>query len=148
MSHLYPIAETAADALNEAKLAALTRYEAEALADGREILCLETEWLSPKGDNLNEIIDAAEAGPGLGFVQHYEDEKGAPVLAITYWKLGSALAAPKQKSPEPPAEPTEDHTDDLYFRDGRTKPFRKHRRKKFVDPRQMDMFASGADPEE
>ena len=90
MSHLYPLAANAKEAL-KAELAALTRYEAEALADGKEIVKLETEWITPSGNDIHEIIDAAHAGPGQGFVQRYEDEAGAPVLAVTYWKIGKAV---------------------------------------------------------
>lgn len=150
MSHLYPIAETASEALNGAKLAALTRYEAEALADEREIVCLETEWLTPENENVLEAIDAANSGPGLGFVQQYEDEAGAPVLAVTYWKLGgpAKTASSKAKIAEETPQEEEDHTDDLYFREGRTKPSSKHKRKKYIDPRQLDMFTSNQLPED
>ena len=141
MSHLYPIAKTAEEAFENAANAARTRYEAEALADGREIIKLETEWISPGSDDILAILDAAEAGPGHGFVQQYEDESGAPVIAVTYWKIGETRK-PARTKPEPKAQPQsgEDHTDDLYFRSGRTKPARKRGRKKYVDPRQLDMF--------
>lgn len=150
MSHLYPIAETAEEALTDAKVAALTRYEAEALADGREIERLETEWLTREKTGISEVIDAADAGPGLGFVQQYEDESGAPVLAVTYWKLGAPTnaSAKPDKPADKPKEVPEDHTDDLYFRQGRTKPARKRGRKKYIDPRQMDMFGSSGAEEE
>ena len=149
MSHLYPIAETAEDALERATLAALTRYDAEALAEGHNILKLETEWITPASDDVVGIMEAADAGPGKGFVQRYEDEKGAPVLAVTYWKLGDIAAKPAKPKP-PPSKPStdEDHTDDLYFRHGRTKPSKRGGRKKFIDPRQMDMFSAPADPED
>lgn len=147
MSHLYPLASTAKDAFENAKFAARTRYEAEALVKEFEILKLETEWITPEGDDIHAIIDAAEDGPGHGFVQRYEDEKGAPVLAVTYWKIGGKKipAKAKPKAPPPLSEPVEDHTDDLYFREGRTKPARKRGRKKFVDPRQIDMFPPAPD---
>ena len=141
MSHLYPIAESAADALERAELVALTRYEAEALAGDREIERLETEWLTPPTDDVIAMMDTADAGPGQGFVQRYENEKGDPILAVTYWKLGGPAKAKKTIAlPASPQDPENDHTDDLYFREGRTKPARKRRRKKYVDPRQIDMF--------
>ena len=141
MSHLYPIATNAKDAFETAQLAARTRYEAEALAGDREIIKLETEWITPAGDDIHAIMDAAEAGPGLGFVQQYENETGAPVIAVTYWKIGGPKkTTPPPKKPASTAQTTEDHTDDLYFREGRTKPTRKRSRKKYVDPRQLDMF--------
>ena len=139
MSHAYPLGKTARDALKNAREAARTRYEAEDLADGVVIKALETEWLTPKEKELAKFLELAEANPGHGFVQHYEDESGNPVLAVTYWKLGKAAAKPKPKPkpvPAPDAE-ADDHTDDLYFRSGRTK---KSRRKRFVDPNQMDLF--------
>ena len=141
MSHLYPIAANAKDAFETATLAARTRYEAEALVEDREIVKLETEWLTPEGDDISAILDAAEAGPGQGFVQRYEDESGAPVIAVTYWKIGGPkkVARPAKQPPAQPAT-AEDHTDDLYFRSGRTKPSKKRGRKKYVDPRQLDMF--------
>lgn len=151
MSHLYPLAASADEALKHATLAALTRYEAEALAEDREIVRLETEWISSAGDDVLSIMDAADAGPGQGFVQRYEDENGAPILAVTYWKLGGerkAKSAQKVTEEPNPAETEEDHTDDLYFRSGRTKPARKRSRKKYVDPRQIDMFPLETDSED
>lgn len=139
MSHAYPLGKTARDALKNAKSAARTRYEAEDLADGAAIASLETEWLTPNAKELPKILEQADANPGHGFIQNYEDAAGKTVLAVTYWKLAKAAKKPKPK-PAPPkeAEPTEeDHTDDLYFKSGRTK---KSRRKKFVDPNQLDLF--------
>lgn len=140
MSHLYPLAASAAEALASPEPAARTRYEAETLAGEATIAGLETEWISP-GDEQAETSDAtAEAGVGAGFVQRYEDAAGAPVYAVTYWKLETA---PKKKAAKPkkaPAKKTEDDTDELYFRSGRTKPRKKKSTPK-VDPRQLDLFA-------
>ena len=141
MSHAYPLGKTARDALKNAKAAARTRYEAEDMADGAAIASLETEWLTPSAKDLPKILEQAEANPGHGFIQNYEDAAGKTVLAVTYWKLAKAAKKPKPK-PAPPkeTEPTEeDHTDYLYFKSGRTK---KSRRKKFVDPNQMDLFGA------
>ena len=141
MSHAYPLGKTARDALKNAKLAARTRYEAEDLAEDVAISALETEWLPPAAKALAKILDQAEANPGHGFVQHYEDASGNKVLAITYWKLSKAAKKPKPKpAPIKPKEPQDDdHTDDLYFKSGRTK---KSRRKRFVAPNQMDLFGA------
>ena len=137
MSHAYPLGKTARDALKAAKQAARTRYEAEELADGIAIAALETEWITPSEKELPKILEQAEANPGHGFVQNYEDGAGNTVLAVTYWKLAKAAKKPKP-APKPKAEPVaEDHTDDLYFKSGRTK---KSRRKQAVDPNQMDLF--------
>lgn len=141
MSHAYPLGKTARDALKNAKAAARTRYEAEDLAEDAAIASLETEWLTPSAKELPKILEQAEANPGHGFVQNYEDAAGKTVLAVTYWKLAKAAKKPKPK-PTPPKEAApaeEDHTDDLYFKSGRTK---KSRRKKFVDPNQMDLFGA------
>ena len=139
MSHAYPLGKTARDALKSAKAAARTRYEAEDLADDVAIAALETEWLTPAAKELSKILEQAEANPGHGFVQHYEDAAGNTVLAVTYWKLDKAKkqSKPQPKPITPPDVPVEDYTDDLYFKSGRTK---KSRRKRFVDPNQMDLF--------
>ncbi len=141
MSHAYPLGKTARDALKNAAAAARTRYEAEDLADGVAISALETEWITPATKDLSKILEQADANPGHGFVQHYEDGSGNTVLAVTYWKLAKAKKkpAPKPKADPEPKTDEEDHTDDLYFKSGRTK---KSRRKHVVDPNQMDLFGS------
>ncbi len=139
MSHAYPLGKTARDALKNAKDAARTRYEAEDLADGVAIDALETEWLTPSAKDLPKILEQAEANPGHGFVQNYEDGSGNTVLAVTYWKLAKATKKAKPKPEPAPKATEEDHTDDLYFKSGRTK---KSRRKTFVDPNQMDLFGA------
>lgn len=143
MSHTYPLGKTARDALKASGEPARTRYEAEDLADGAEIKALETEWLTPSATELPKLLALAEASPAHRFVQNYEDASGNTVLAVTYWKVAKAKAKPKPK-PQPKTD-TEDHTDDLYFRAGRTK----KRKQKPVDPNQLDLFgqpkAPGAD---
>ncbi|MEM9178916.1 MAG: hypothetical protein AAGA89_04360, partial [Pseudomonadota bacterium] len=131
--------KTARDALKNASEAARTRYEAEELAEDMAIAALDTEWITPAAKDLARILEQAEQNPGHGFVQHYEDGDGNTVLAVTYWKLAKTQKKPKPKPrPIPAPDPNqEDHTDDLYFKSGRTK---KSRRKKFVDPNQMDLF--------
>ncbi|MEM9376774.1 MAG: hypothetical protein AAGA72_11185 [Pseudomonadota bacterium] len=141
MSHLYPIGKTARDALIHARGAARTRYEAEDLSGDIAIAALETEWITPSAKELTKMLEQAEANPGQGFVQNYEDASGNTVLAITYWKLAKAAKQPKPK-PKPipaPSANDDDHTDDLYFKSGRTK---KPRRKRYIDPNQMDLFGA------
>lgn len=151
MSLAYPLARTAKDALDGASLAARTRYDAEELAEGTPILSLETEWLKPASAEIPALLKQAESGEAKGFIQTYEDADGKPVLAVTYWKLGKAPAKKKAEAQKAPPEPEKpkpakkkspetDHTDDLYFRHGRTRPSRRSR--KAVDPRQMDLFMS------
>ena len=148
MSHAYPLAICASEAFT-AEHAARTRYEAEALSDGVAIVALETEWLTPAPTEAQNMLTMADQANGKGFVQRYEDADGNPVLAVTYWKLkrdaepaAAAPAPPPIKAPPPAPTPKTDHTDDLYFRQGRTKPRRS--RSKPVDKRQMDLF-SGPD---
>lgn len=144
MSHFYPLATSVEDALTPGHPVARTRAEAERLGNGKVIHSLETEWLNVSEADLPEMLAKAEATEGSGFVQRYEDSSGAPVLAITYWNLSAKAPEKKNKKASTPAEtvepeaaPTgEDHTDDLYFRSGRTKP----RRKSKIDPNQMDLF--------
>ena len=140
MSHAYPLGKTARDALKGAKEAARTRYEAEDLAGDVAVAALETEWITPSEKDLPKIMEQAAENPGHGFVQHYEDGSGNTVLAVTYWKLAKAKKKKSAPKPKPIPEGTaeqEDHTDDLYFKSGRTK---KSRRKRFIDPNQMDLF--------
>lgn len=150
MSLAYPLAMTVEEALTGAQKAARTRYDAEVLAEGQSVMALETEWVKPGPDDVAVLLKQAESGEAKGFIQIYEDADGAPVLAVTYWKLGAPVAGkqptpakvdkPKAEKPartEKAGKAEEDHTDDLYFRHGRT---RKSRRKRHVDPRQMDLF--------
>ena len=152
MSLAYPLASSADDALEGAGEAARTRYDAEALAGDRPVLSLETEWLKPEVASVDALVKQAESGDAKGFIQIYEDADGKPVLAVTYWKLGDPVARksktaksageatkPAARKPQREKSEAEDHTDDLYFRHNRG---RKSRRKKHVDPRQMDLFVS------
>jgi len=148
MGHLYPLASSVDAALDAPAHAARTRYEADALAGEHCVLALETEWLELDDDTAAKAEAQARTGPGEGFVQRYENADGRPVLAVTYWKLaassrpatrkpdqdGPALSAtPAPMAASPPASAQGDHTDDLYFRGGRT---RKRRRAPRTDPRQ------------
>jgi hypothetical protein len=152
MSLAYPLAQSGEDALKGVSQAARTRYEAEDLAGDTEVLSLETEWLNPATADLPALMKQAESGEAKGFMQVYEDADGMPVLAVTYWKLGGPVkpktaaakaaapeAAETKPKPQKPKGDEIDHTDDLYFRHGRT---RKARRKPQSDPRQMDLFVS------
>lgn len=136
MGHLYPLAADARSAISGAVHAARTRGDAERLAGDVVVEKLETEWLTLTLEEAEALLARADAVAGDGFVQRYEDEQGNPVLAITYWKVSDC--APSSAPPPPkPAEP--DHTDDLYFKAGRTRK-RKSRRRRPVDPRQLDLF--------
>lgn len=136
MSHAYPLAPDAASALKGATLAARTRAEAEHLARGQTVVALQTDWIDMAADGVEAMLSAAEAGPGHGFVQTYENLDGKPTLAVTYWKLEPSVIvpqAPVERAPDP--EP-EDETDDLYFKQKSSK-----RRTKGPDPNQLDLFS-------
>lgn len=145
MSHLYPLAISAKDALNTPDHAALTRFEAQNLAGLTPLIGLVTEWLTMSVQKGAEARAAAETGCGVGFVQYYENAAGEAVLAVTYWQLADPNAGligpePDSQDEEPVSLPHEDdHTDDLYFRSGRT---RKRGPRKAVDPNQMDLFGN------
>ena len=134
MSHNYPIAETAKQAIGGGVDTARTRYEAEEKVPGQAIICLETEWLNLSPTDADALRAEAEQGPGHGFIQYYEDGDGQPVLAVTFWKLGK-----QKKAPPPPPKPVadNDHTDDLYFKSAKAK---RQAKKRAPDPNQMDLF--------
>jgi hypothetical protein len=145
----YPIAANAREAL-DAEGGARTVGEARELAKGPVTLVID--WLRPQPAEREAVQAKADAGVARGFVQLYEDAKGQPVIAVSYWKpdrAGGPKAKKAKTKAEKPATPAEDHTDDLYF----TKPGMKAKRKpKGRDPNQLDLFgpdqkgAEHADP--
>ncbi|MEO0882756.1 MAG: hypothetical protein AAFY34_08460 [Pseudomonadota bacterium] len=141
MSHTYPLAASAVDALNAPEHAARTRHDAERLAgEEMRVISLETEWLTLDADNIGDLMERAETGVGDGFIQRYENADGSPVLAVTYWRLVPQLKGiGSKKATAKPKSKREDHTDDLYFKKGRTKP----RHRKGVHPQQLDLFEEG-----
>lgn len=149
MPLLYPIAANAREAL-DAEGGVRTIGEARELAKGP--VTLVSDWLRPTPAEREAVQGKAEAGVSRGFVQLYEDAKGQPVIAVSYWKPDRAGGAKPKKAKaraEKPAQPAEDHTDDLYF----TKPGMKAKKKlKSPDPNQLDLFgpdqkgAEHADP--
>jgi hypothetical protein len=146
----YPIAKTARAALDQ-EGGARTVAEARELAGGP--VTLVSDWLRPQPAEREEIEAKAQAGVARGFVQFYENDKGQPVIAVSFWKPTSGVKtkAPKGKKAakteaaaepddtrEGAPDPAEDHTDDLYF----NKPGAKtKRKKKAADPNQLDLFA-------
>jgi hypothetical protein len=149
MPLLYPIAANAREAL-DAEGGVRTIGEARELAKGP--VTLVCDWLRPSPDERESVQVKADAGVARGFVQLYEDAKGQPVVAVSYWKPDRAGGAKPKKpkaKPAKPVAPAEDHTDDLYF----TKPGMKAKRKpKEANPNQLDLFgpdqkgAEHADP--
>lgn len=133
----FPIAATARAAL-DAEGGARTVAEARELANGP--VQLVSEWLRPKPGEREEVQGKAEAGIARGFVQLYEDVKGRPVIAVTFWKPeGGVKTKAKTSGPdrEARAKPADDHTDDLYFSKPGAKP---KKRKRTADPNQLDLF--------
>ena len=147
MSQAYPLGKTLDAALSKVAPAARTRMEAKALAGGLEVVELATDWLTVSEEAAAAMFAPSDA-LAHGHLQRYEDEDGHPVIAVTWWKLAAADAAPKKAArPKPEPEKTEepaDHTDDLYFRHGRTKPSRR----RYVDPRQLDLFHNAPESKE
>ncbi len=146
MPLMFPIADNARAAL-AADAGARSLAEASRLAG--HAVALVSEWLRPVGKEADELVALAEAGASLGFVQRYEDAKGAPVLAVTYWKAEKGGADDVADDPAEAAETgreaaasTPDTVDDLYFeRPGAQRRRVRQRRPQGVDPRQLDLFA-------
>lgn len=162
----YPIAATARAALD-------TEDGARTIGEAREkagmAVTLVSEWLRPQPAERDEVQGRAEAGASRGFVQLYEDVKGRPVIAVTFWKptaqgaqaesgkadkakadgtkaksaKASRAKAAKEKPVEAPPAPV-DTVDDLYFeKSGATRRAARRRRSE-RDTRQLDLFG-GAD---
>jgi len=134
MPLLYPIAPNARAAL-DAEGGARTIAEARELAGAPVELI--SDWLRPQPAERDEVQGKAEAGIGRGFVQVYEDAKGRPVIAVTFWKPVAPSKKPKKARTEK-AAPAEDRTDDLYFE--KKKGAKAKRKTKTRDPNQLDLF--------
>jgi hypothetical protein len=140
MSLAYPIAQTLEDAARPGVKFARSRREAAELSPGLAVVGLETGWLHLTEAEALALFGAQGADGPAGHLQRYEDTSGHVVVAISWWKVADPKAAPSQLPP--PAIPAatardkSDHTDDLYFRRGRTK----SKRRKPVDPNQLDLF--------
>lgn len=139
MPLLFPIAPSPREAL-DAEGGARTVAEARELVKGQ--VALVTDWLRPLPSEREALQGKADAGVARGFVQIYEDAKGNPVFAVSYWKPGAMPATPvvPARTAPSPAQPEEDHTDDLYFAKAGAKGKRK---RKAGDPNQMDLFGAG-----
>lgn len=143
MSLAYPIARSLEDALKPGAPTARSRREALARAKGLALEGLETSWLHLPEAEADALFKAIGAEGPAGHLQRYEDTSGHAVIAVSWWKLvdPNDVRPPEKRAFEPPMPPPlppeEDHTDDLYFRRGRTK----SRRRKPVDPNQLDLFS-------
>jgi len=145
MSIAYPIARSLEEATLPGAKIARTQREAASLAPGMKVEGLETSWLHLTEAEATALLAAQGADGPAGHIQRYEDTSGHAVVAVSWWKLVDPKQARRAKAPSPPAAETQqeksDHTDDLYFRRGRTKP----KRRKRVDPNQLDLFEKPRD---
>ncbi|MFN3912881.1 hypothetical protein [Hyphomonas sp.] len=145
MSLAYPIARSLEEATRPGVKTARTQREAVAVSEGARVDGLETSWLHLTEDEAAALVAAQGMDGAAGHLQRYEDTSGHVVVAVTWWKLADPNA-PRMPAPPPPDvplvpdAPASDHTDDLYFRRGRTKP----RRKRRIDPNQLDLFDVGS----
>lgn len=98
----YPLAANARAAL-DSQIGARTVAEARELAQGP--VELVSDFLRPGPTEREEVQGKAEAGIARGFVQLYEDAKGNPVIAVSYWKLISATKAKAQSRRPKSLEP-------------------------------------------
>lgn len=141
MSQAFPIADRLEDALAKDAPVARTLADAARVAGGRRVCGLETSWLHLASEDADRLFESGEPDGAHGHIQRYEDTAGHVVVAVSWWKLTDPGAAGQVASAPPESAPKSigsDHTDDLYFRRGRTKP----KRRKVADPNQLDLFAS------
>jgi len=146
MSLAYPIACSLEEAIAPGVRTARTQSEAVSLSPGFRVEGLETGWLHLPEDQARALLSSQGADGPAGHIQHYEDTSGHVVIALSWWLIADPKSPPRPKpapsalpEPEAPAgETSADHTDDLYFRRGRTKT----RRRKPADPNQLDLFKS------
>lgn len=138
MSLAYPIARTLEEAIAPGAKTARTQREAQSLSPGLAVEGLETGWLHLTEEDAFAILAAQGADGPAGHLQRYEDTSGQVVVAVSWWKLVDPKTVRKSKpaASAPPSPSTQDHTDDLYFRQGRTK----LKRPKPRDPNQLDFF--------
>ena len=142
MSLAYPIARSLEEATQPGVKTARSLSEAVSLAPGYRVERLETGWLHLPEAEAFALLAAQGADGPAGHLQRYEDTSGNVVVAVSWWLIADPKSQPKPRpsppplpEPAPPSEET-DHTDDLYFRRGRTKT----RRRKAADPNQLDLF--------
>ena len=142
MTLTYPIAASGEDALLAP--VGFARTQSAAKREAGKPVSFEIEWLRPSIPQRDAWQAEVMTALSHGAAQIYETETGDPIIAISYWKPVEKAEAPVEVLPEPPPpSPKEDHADDLYFRNGRTKT----RRRKPADPNQLDLFGS-AGPED
>ena len=140
MSLAYPIAQSLEEATRPGVRFARSAREAATLSPGYRVEGLETSWLHLTESDARRLVAAQGAEGPAGHLQQYEDTSGHVVVAVSWWKITAAAAPAKTPQPAPPPASSADHTDDLYFRRGRTRI-----RRKPVDPNQLDLFRDLSD---
>jgi hypothetical protein len=148
MSLAYPVARSLEEAIAPGVRFARSARDAAAASPGEQVEGLETSWLHLPEDEARKLLAAQGAEGPAGHLQLYEDTSGHVVIAVNWWKLVPPGTPPRKAAPVPPPPPAPDapaaetdHTDDLYFRRGRTKT----RRRKPSDPNQLDLFKPDRD---
>jgi hypothetical protein len=142
MSLAYPIARSLEEATQPGVKTARSLSEAVSLSPGYRVERLETGWLHLPAAEATALLAAQGADGPAGHLQRYEDTSGHVVIAVSWWLIADPKSPPKPRpAPPPPPETASpsaesDHTDDLYFRRGRTKT----KRRKASDPNQLDLF--------
>jgi hypothetical protein len=84
MTLQYPIADSARLALLDPCPMAGSEMTARQAAGGPVNLALE--WVRPNTEEASLFEEAAQAALASGFVQVYQDARGQPVLAVTFWR--------------------------------------------------------------
>jgi hypothetical protein len=140
MSLAYPVARSLEEAITPGVKCARSQREAGALSNGLAVDGLETSWLHLPPEDADALMRTISAEGPAGHLQRYEDTSGHTVLAVSWWKLADPVTQPRSgkhsSRDHTPGTQEADHTDDLYFRRGRTK----LKRRRPVDPNQLDLF--------
>jgi hypothetical protein len=136
MSLAYPIARSLEEATRPGAATARTQREAERLSPGAAIDGLEVSWLHLSEADAAALFSAQGADGAAGHLQRYEDTSGHVVVSVSWWKVCDPKANGGPAKPASTKPAASDHTDDLYFRQGRTKT----KRRKPGNPNQLDLF--------
>ena len=144
MSHVFPLASNAEEALQENAPKARTKREAVVQNDGVPLSKgLVHDWIRFPRDKESELRNLAEKGRDLGFVQSYEDaETEEIVYAVTYWKVSKIVQSPSQSNKVATTENTT-ALQKSFNGSARTQKTRRSKRRKSFDRdgKQLDLFS-------